>query len=128
MSLQHLIDGIIKQQQKDRASTQMTLGQFIDRLSQLPSDSEVVAFESPHSFRGYYCDLAFEPIGGKMTVSKALEFARSAMGEIFEGYKGGEYQMGRNTPIWLAFEGSSNNAQQILAVNDDGTFSTKLAE
>lgn len=43
---------------------------------------------------------------------------RAAMGEVFEGYKGGDFQMGRNTPVWLASYGCSG--EKIMAIREDG--------
>jgi hypothetical protein len=43
---------------------------------------------------------------------------RAAIGEVFEGYKGGDFQMGRNTPVWLASYGCSG--EKIMAIRDDG--------
>jgi hypothetical protein len=120
MNLQLLIDGYVLEQQSLRANSQMTLGKLVDKLSNLPPDMMVNGFESPHSYRGYYHDLAFEPLDETITVERALEIARSCMGEIFEGYKGGEYQMGRKTPIWIALHGRSG--LKIKELREDGSF------
>ncbi|HEY5834929.1 hypothetical protein [Streptomyces sp.] len=58
-------------------------------------------FDSPHSYRGYYHDLAFEP-ATDITVADMLAAARNARGETYEGYKGGDYKMGDYTDCWLA--------------------------
>ena len=102
MSLQNLVDAMSEQWQEDRAKTQMTLGEFIVQLKSMPSDKMITGFSAPQSYRGYYRDLAFEPEPKKITVSAALDMCIGAMGEEFTGYKGGEYGMGRNTPIWIA--------------------------
>lgn len=101
--MQHQIDGLSQQWQKERAEDQMTLGKLIDELFVMDPTKEVHAIKEPHSYRGYYVDLAFETESGEtMPAIKALEIAKSCMGEVFEGYKGGDYQMGRNTPVWSA--------------------------
>ena len=48
---------------------------------------------------------------------------RKCMGEVFTGYKGGEFQMGRNTPIWLAYEGQCGD--KIMSIEDDGNLLLK---
>lgn len=120
MDMQDLVDGWGARMQRDRAQSQMTLGQLIERLESFCADSKVERIAAPHSYRGYYCDLAFERGDGLMLASDAVKLARSALGEVFEGYKGGEYQMGKLTPVWLAEYGCSG--QKIVAVRDDGTF------
>jgi hypothetical protein len=120
--MQALVDGMSAQWQRDRAASQMTLGKLIERLETLPPET-MLDLASPHSYRGYYSDLAFE-IGDKIAAADALKMCRAAMGEVFQGYKGGDYQMGRNTPVWRASYGCCG--QKIMAVRDDGTL--ELAE
>lgn len=119
--MQHIVDGLSAHWKKERAQTQMTLGELIDRLEQLPPDMMIDGLCRPHSYRGYYSDLAFE-YNGKMPVHEAIQVCRSCMGEIFEGYKGGDFCMGRDTPVWRAFYGSCGN--RIMEVMDDGTVRT----
>lgn len=102
----------------------MTLGKLIDALASIPPDKEIDGFGDQHSYRGYYSDLAFELTGEKMPASKGLELAWACMGETFEGYKGGEYVMHRDTPIWIANYGRSG--KKMMAINEDGTL--ELAE
>lgn len=61
-------------------------------------------FHSPHSYRGYYDELAFEP-ASDISVGDMLSSARRAKGETYEGWKGGEYKMTGWTECWLAEEG-----------------------
>lgn len=121
--IQAVFDCLSKQWQQDRSETQMTLGKLIDALLSLPQEKEIDVIENPHSYRGYYNDLAFEKSKGKCTVSKTLEMCRSCMGEVFQGYKGGEYQMGRNTPIWLAKYGCCG--KKITALLENGNYETQ---
>ena len=99
--MQNLIDGMSLQWQKERSETQMTLGRFIEILEQLPDDMKIDGLHSPHSYRGYYCDLAFERCERK-TVRETIQMLRECLGEKFEGYKGGDFYMTKNTPIWIA--------------------------
>ncbi len=79
-----------------------TLGEIIAHLEKLPRDRILErGFRRPHSYRGYYEDLAFEPIQF-IGVGFMLDEARSALGKTFEGYKGGQYKMHEGTDCWLA--------------------------
>ena len=69
-----------------------------------------IGFANPHSFRGDYCDLAFEP-RQNIRVGDVLDAARSALGTTYEGWKGGDYEMSEHTRCWIAYRGdSSDNA------------------
>lgn len=116
-----MVDGMSAQWQKERAATQMTLGKMTDRLALLPPETLIEGSASPHSYRGYYCDLAFEPSDNRnrITASVALALCKGAMGEVFQGYKGGDFQMGRNTPLWLSNYGRTG--QKIMGIRDDGS-------
>lgn len=61
-------------------------------------------FRNPHSYRGYYDDLAFEP-AKNITVGEMLEAARSAEGATYQGWKGGDYTMHGYSDCWLSVEG-----------------------
>lgn len=115
--LQALINGMLANDQLQRAETQLTLGKLIERLQQLP-EGTTIRLSYPHSYRGYYNDLAFES-GEPIPVGEALVMSQSAMGEVFQGYKGGDYQMGRNTPVWIAEYGCCGS--KLLGINDDGS-------
>lgn len=106
--LQAMIEGFSNQWQRERAQTQLTLGKLIAVLEALPADALVPGLHAPHSYRGYYCDLAFEREPGSWRrAADVLDDCRGAMGQVFEGYKGGEFMMGANTPVWVARWGSS---------------------
>ncbi|GAB7044878.1 hypothetical protein [Catenuloplanes indicus] len=63
-------------------------------------------FGSPHSYRGFYEQLAFEPIENT-TVGAMLDAACEALDATYEGYKGGTYRMDSLTECWLAEYGST---------------------
>ena len=80
----------------------MTLARLIEVLESAPRDMVVKrGFSGPHSYRGYYDQLAFkhEP---NTTVGEMLECAKSANGKTFTGYKGGEYEMNGETTVNIA--------------------------
>jgi len=83
----------------------VNLQELIARLEKLPKDQAVrYGFARPHSYRGYYNQLAFEP-EENTTVGAMLDAANSANGETYEGWKGGEYYMHGDTAVWLANRG-----------------------
>lgn len=83
----------------------MTLQDLIDRLEQEDPDKVVpIGFHNPHSYRGIYREVAFEP-KEDVTVGEMLNAAREAKGNSYTGYKGGAYQMRGSTPVHLAKRG-----------------------
>lgn len=120
--LQAMVDGMSAQWQRERAETQMTLGGIIDALQEMPLDKEIVGLGELDSYRGYYRDLAFEPTSETQTVEDLLDRCKGAMGQVFEGYKGGDYVMGAKTPLWLAHYGSCGD--KIMSILKDGTIET----
>lgn len=58
-------------------------------------------FGSPHSYRGSYDCVAFTP-KGSTTFGEMLYYAQCANGQVFEGYKGGEFLMGEDTECYIA--------------------------
>ena len=97
----------------------MTLGKLIAALEQFPADAPVANLTSPNSYRGYYRDLAFAKGPGTRPAGELLEECRSAMGREFYGWKGGDYLMGENTPVWIATYGDCG--PRLMALNADGS-------
>ena len=124
--MQAMFDGMGAHQQKARAETQLTLGQLIGLLEGLPEERLIKGLGSAHSYRGYYSDLSFSPTEANQTVKEALIMAQKCMGEVFEGWKGGEYQMGRNTPLWSAEEGCT--ADKLLGLDLTGAVITLVKQ
>jgi hypothetical protein len=108
------IEGLMKQMSDERkaTATNMTLGAFIDALAAAADQTTPVVLRNGRgahgfsSYRGYYEDLALEPCDTRKTVQDVLAEARAALGEIFQGYKGGDFPMHRNSLLWLACWGS----------------------
>ncbi len=85
----------------------MTLSSVIAGLRDLPRTAKVRrGFANPHSYRGYYEELAVEPAEA-VSVASMIQALESAKGETFYGWKGGEYLMGDTTGVWIAVEGST---------------------
>lgn len=84
----------------------MMLGELIKALEDFPRQEQLVArgFADPHSYRGSYCDVAFEPRENVM-VRGLLASAREALGSTYGGCKGGDFVMHEHVDVYLAFEG-----------------------
>lgn len=63
-------------------------------------------FGRPMSYRGYYDQLAFEPVEDAR-LGDMLQYARNALGATYTGYKGGDYTMDEFTDCWIAEYGTS---------------------
>lgn len=108
------IEGIMKQMSDERkaAAQNIRLGAFIDALAAVTDQSLPVVLRSGGgvhdfmSYRGYYEDLEISPRSDVKTVGEVLAEARGAMGEVFTGYKGGEFPMHRDSLLWVACYGS----------------------
>lgn len=86
----------------------MTLGMVIETLKKQDPDKVVRwGFGAPHSYRGYYEDVAFDP-AENVTVGSMLEHAKSALGKTFCGWKGGDYKMEEYTSCWIAEHGDTS--------------------
>ncbi len=85
------------------------LGDLIARLEREdPTRILPLGFTNPHSYRGDYYELAFEPVAD-IPVGEMLAAARSALGATFQGWKGGDFTMGEHSGCWIAVEGDSGD-------------------
>ena len=83
----------------------MTLNELISWLEK--QDQQMIVkdgFSKPHSDRGSYDELAFTP-EPEAKISDMLGYAKSALGETFTGWKGGEYTMNEYTPVHIGYSG-----------------------
>lgn len=110
---------------EERRKTQMTLGEMIAALEALPPDAWAANLYGPHSYRGYYCDLEFKQDHGTRPAKYLLDECRQVLGATLEGWKGGEFVMNADTPVWIGYPGMCNNTK-LLAILPDGTIETKV--
>lgn len=88
---------------------EMTLIELIDVLKTMPQDKVVRwGFDHPHSWRGVYDELAFEP-AENVTIGSMLHCAREALHNTYQGYKGGDFTMGEYTEVHIAYVGSGDD-------------------
>lgn len=77
------------------------LGQLISWLKQQDPNQKVKnGFGYPHTDRGYYENLAFDPVE-ETTFGEMLDHAQSALGETFEGWKGGDFEMDEYSSVLI---------------------------
>ena len=81
----------------------MYLYELIFKLESMDSDRIIInGFGKPHSDRGYYDDLAFDPVE-ETTIGAMLNFAIYALGRTFTGYKGGEFTMNEYARVKIGY-------------------------
>jgi len=129
MDLQEVLHNAVENQRNERlkSSPQLTLGELILKLKVFDSQSKVFFdFDDSHptrldSWRGSYCELAinYDSENNLMTVERLLVELESAVGNTYQGYKGGEFKMGRRTPIWADNYGKCTNKGIVDVVDDD---------
>lgn len=94
----------------------MNLKELISRLEKAEqSFVPPIGFSNPHSYRGYYDCLAFEP-APNVSVSDMLSTARQCVGAVFAGWKGGEFVMSENTDVYIAYLGCTGEPLSDILV------------
>lgn len=85
----------------------ISLGEIIEAFAKIPRDRILpIGLHKPHSFRGDYADLAFEP-AYDVSAGDVLDTLQSCIGQAFEGYKGGHYTMDENSWCFISEYGTS---------------------
>ncbi len=140
MDIQKLVDVMNETASRERGRYHLTLGTLVAALEGENADMPViydmpVTFgrsgkvypSAPDSYRGYYSDLSFPPSDTPITVGELLREAKDAIGSTFEGYKGGDFTMDAETPLWASPYGSANGiaVMQAEIVGDQLVLRTK---
>jgi len=111
---------------------QLTLGELIELIEKAPLKyTDYEEKEQPKSinfdfgnaypdgltsWRGAYEELAIcysDERNEDVTAEKFLKRLKEANGETFTGWKGGEFKMDLDTPLWIANSGHSSNSVPI---------------
>jgi len=124
MDLQTILDNAVaaKRAEEMKISAQLTLGELILKMEGKSDDKPVVFDDGKHfptylgSWRGSYCELALgyneyegeKPMEGSIFAEKLKE----AVGKTYQGYKGGDFTMGKTTPVWVANDGESSGFRE----------------
>lgn len=118
--LESIVDAMSERSRQQRSRIHLTLGGLIEKLEEMPEDAEVANLTNPHSYRGYYTDLAFEYDRNTRTVASLLSKCKEdVLGHEFTGYKGGEYMMNEDAPIWVAGYGSCGSRLIDVEIGGD---------
>lgn len=124
-------------------SPQLTLGELLALLKNIPTKSgdEAVTVEFDFgtaypdglsSWRGSYSELAinyalcgYDDWQGKDSqfnhtdLADFVKMLEEAVGRTYEGWKGGDYVMSLDTPIWVANNGNAGNTGVVGVLNKD---------
>jgi len=136
MKKQDEIQKIVAQMRVDRmnSSIQLTLGQLITEIEKCGtknprdgSDKSIMydfGYMKPthlDSWRGSYAEIAmgYDEKGDYPTAESVLCECKDAIGSTYQGYKGGEFIMGADTPVWVANYGHSGETG-IIGILDKG--------
>lgn len=102
-----------------------SVGRFIAELKSLKPDTLVIPkLKFPHSYRGYYEDLAFEHEEDFQTAEELIDLLKSCVGQVYAGYKGGEYRCQDSTFVWLGSYGTTAGSIAVTGLDfhpDAGT-------
>ena len=131
---------------------QWNLGQLIDALAAWRRPHKQGSDEEPRvvldfgyfvptglsSYRGFYEHLAinyddpnaYRGDGSPKVVGPLVSYfierlTKAAAGEVFEGYKGGQYRMSRETPLWVASYGEAPGVA-VIGVHDDDPYNVRI--
>lgn len=105
----------------------MNLGDLIDKLEAVIDKDIPIFFQFGHiapgyflSYRGSYEELAlWVKERGAVSCEDFLSECKSTLGDTFEGYKGGEFLMTRETPIHIADYGEATNTVLLDVINKE---------
>lgn len=123
--IQRLFDAISDSNRRVRSEYHLTLGDFIEKLKAVKNKNKLIKTDlgdgigNCMSYRGHYADLSFEPSEKICTVEEILPKAEKALGNTYEGYKGGDFTMGEDTPLWSAYYGDTGRAIIGFVETDD---------
>lgn len=106
---------------------QMTLGELIDKLDEFPLQKLISFVKTEYcvetyypcgtsSYRGYCDEIAVKYSSSAIDVGTFQRLLRQALYKTFSGYKGGEYKMTLDTPVWAAKDSSNCSNLAIVSV------------
>ena len=117
-------------------SPQLTLGEIIEKCEAIAAKGykthdggepsvcfDFEYFKPSHldSWRGSYDELAlcFVDRGDQVPLSGFIHMLKDANGKVFTGYKGGDYTMSTQTPVWVANYGNAGNTAIVGVLDKD---------
>lgn len=121
MDLQEIIDnaGAARRMARAQTTNQLILIELISELKTVKDKEKILVFDDGKfipdgidSWRGVYAELAIGYAPKKeakaKTVNEWIKILTGCIGKVFEGWKGGDFQMGKVTQIWVANPGESS--------------------
>jgi hypothetical protein len=104
----------------------ITLEQLIQKLKTFPSDAQV-SFDfcgfRPTTFNSWRCLYHYLALGyaenresNEIDVKQLLEKCENAINSTFEGWKGGQYAMDKDTCIWVDNKGECSYTAIVDAI------------
>ena len=111
--IQSILTNVVSKMRQEnfKTSSQLALGEIILKLEVIKNPKLPVLFDIKKyypvgidSWRGNYCELAleYEKKGKPMLLSGFLKMLKDTIGKTLTGYKGGDFLMGKTTPVWVA--------------------------
>lgn len=85
----------------------MTIGETIEWLRGCGHSGTEHGWICGDSYRGYYDCFSVEPAECYVSVQEMIGVLEEAIGETFTGYKGGEFTMDVDTPVFYAHYGNT---------------------
>lgn len=108
-AFQNLLNNMMNEWKVERQESQITFGKLIGILQSFYDSGKkdtIVQFSNGSypaeggSYRGYYTDYAFNETHEPITVDKLICLCKLTVGKELEGYKGGQFLMDYDTPLW----------------------------
>jgi hypothetical protein len=119
---QNLIEEAMERSKATREAAGLSLGQLAAALQAFPAKCGVY-IDGPvdlgptklSSYRGYYEDLAIEcECGAGMNLEGFLaQLALALGGQVFEGYKGGDFVMHDGSAVWVSNWGDCSRSRVV---------------
>lgn len=123
------LEGIVKRQEEVKKKYDHEAEVVFDFASALPTGfgswrGIYAELAVNYSFNGYGDMVGYQKTSGSsfdpkpFTVSEFLKLAKETVGKTFQGWKGGDFTMGKNTPLHVANDGDCGSTG-IVGVRDD---------
>ncbi len=137
MDIQSMVTNAVKVQRAEemKTSEQLTLGELILKIESVGTKADKkydhkqgfkdieFDFENARpsgldSWRGIYAELAISfsfkwDNENKYNAEWFLKELKKALGKTYTGYKGGDFTMGKITPLWVANYGNAGNTAVV---------------
>ena len=110
----------------------LTLGNVLEELNKYYSYLNVTDVHgngicNPHSYRGIYEHVAFEPTTDAAQVGEVINMIKDNVLNLpFYGYKGGEFTMTTDSFAWISFYGMTNGNGLITGIEQHDEYTIHI--